>query len=68
MKNIQDYKLGEIHNEDMLNGIMEAPNKLVKVGYTFKDKNGTQMELAFKHKDYEDLDESKSTVSTGVRE
>ena len=52
VKGLYDYKLGEINSEDMINGIMEAPNKLVKIGYTFQDKNGTQMECALKHKDF----------------
>ena len=51
-KSLYDYKLGEINNQDMMNGIMKAPNKLVKIGYTFQDKNGTQMECALKHKDF----------------
>ena len=51
-KSLYDYKLGEVNPENMLNGIMKAPNKLVKIGYTFQDKNGTQMECALKHKDF----------------
>jgi hypothetical protein len=57
MKELKDIKIGEIIDEDLLNGIMEKPNKLVKIGYTFKDKNGTQMEMAFKHKDFEEDEE-----------
>ena len=45
-------KLGEINNEDMMNGLMEAPNKLVCIGYTFQDKNGTQMSANLKTKDF----------------
>jgi len=51
-KSLYDYKLGEINPKNMMNDIMEAPNKLVKIGYTFQDKNGTQMECALKTKDF----------------
>jgi len=51
-KGIYDYKIGEVNEEDMMNGIMKAPNKLVKIGYTFQDKNQTQMEVSLKHKDF----------------
>lgn len=57
-KSLYDYKIGEIYNEDMMNGLLQAPIKLVKIGYTFQDKDGNQMEQALKHKDFiEDDDE-----------
>jgi len=60
-KSLYDYKLGEINPENMMNGIMEAPNKLVKISYTFQDKNGAQMDCALKHKDFiEDEEEMKT--------
>jgi len=59
-KSLYDYKIGEINNENMMNGIMEAPNKLVAIGYTFQDKNGTQMEAKLKHKDFIEDDEDDS--------
>jgi len=51
-KTIYEYKLGEVMNEDMMNGVMKAPNKLVCIGYTFQDKNGTQMTANLKTKDF----------------
>ena len=51
-KTLYDYKLGECVEKDLMNGIMKAPNKLVKIGYTFQDKNQTQMEVSLKHKDF----------------
>ena len=51
-KSLFDYKLGELHKEDMFNGVMQGPSKLVKIGYTFQDVNGTQMEAALKHNDF----------------
>jgi len=58
-KELTDYKLGEINEEDMINGIMEAPNELVCIGYTFQDKNGTQMTVNLKHKDFIEIDEDE---------
>ena len=47
-KSLFDYKLGEEVEKDLFNGIMKSPNKLVKIGYTFQSKEGTQMEVALK--------------------
>ena len=51
-KTLFDYKLGELYFDDLANGLLKAPNKLVKIGYTFQDREGTQMEVALKHKDF----------------
>ena len=51
-KSLYDYKLGEICNEDLVKGIMKAPNKLVRIGYTFQSKEGIQMEVSLETKDY----------------
>ncbi len=51
-KELYDYKLGECVEKDLINGLMKKPNKLVKIGYTFQDKNGTQMEVDLKHEDF----------------
>ena len=51
-KTLYDYKLGESVEKDLMNGIMKAPNKLVKIGYTFQSVDGTQMEVALKHDDF----------------
>lgn len=37
-KSLYDYKLGEINPKNMMNGLMKAPNKLVKIAYTFQSK------------------------------
>lgn len=58
-KSLYDYKLGEINNNEMMNGLIKAPNKLVKIGYTFQDKNGNQLECALKHKDFIEEDEDE---------
>lgn len=56
-KSLYDYKLGESMDKDLMGGLMKKPNKLVKIGYTYQDKNGTQMEVALKHGDYIEDDE-----------
>jgi hypothetical protein len=53
-KSLFDYKIGETNPNDMFNGCMKAPNKLVKVSFTFQDKNGTQMETVLKDPDYKE--------------
>jgi hypothetical protein len=58
-KKLNEYKLGEIYDEDLFHGCMEKPNKLVKITYTFQDKNKNQMDLSLIHKDFieeEDFD------------
>lgn len=39
-----------------MNGMMQKPCKLVKIRYTYQDKNGTQMEAALKHKDFVEIE------------
>ena len=51
-KSLYEYKIGEVINEDLMDGLLEAPIKLVKIGYIFQDKNGIQMEFALKHEDF----------------
>ena len=51
-KSLYEYKLGETCDKDLLNGIIKAPSKLVKVAFTFQDNRGNQMEAAVKHEDY----------------
>ena len=60
-KSLYEYKLGEVCDKDLMEGIMEAPNKLVAIGYTFQDKNGTQMEAKLKHKDFEEIEEEEES-------
>ena len=57
-KELYDYKLGEDCPDNLMNGLMKAPNKLVKIAYTFQSRDGVQMTAALVHKDYiEDDDE-----------
>lgn len=56
-KTLFDYKLGEVINKPLMNGLLKPPIKLVRIGYTFQDKNGTQMESAIVHDDFKDMDE-----------
>jgi len=58
-KELFAYKLGEDVKKDLCNGIMKGPNKLVKIGYTFQDKTGTQMEVAIKHEDFIEHEEDE---------
>ncbi len=51
-KCLYDYKLGEINNEDMANGMLKAPNKCVAISVTFQSKDGIQMDIILKHDDY----------------
>ena len=47
-----------MHYQDLMNGLMKAPNKLVAISYTYQDKDGVQMEAKLKTEDYiEDKDE-----------
>ncbi len=57
MKELYDYKLGELIEKDLMNGLLKAPIKLVKITYTFQDKNGTQMDTALVHNDFEEVEE-----------
>lgn len=56
-KSLYDYKLGEVVERDLMNSVMESPNKLVAISYTFQSKDGVQMESILKHKDFLEKDE-----------
>lgn len=58
-EDLYNKKLGDIINEDMLNGLMKAPNKLVKITFTYQDVEGTQMDCSLKHKDYIENDQEE---------
>lgn len=51
-KSLYEYKIGEVCKKDLMMGVMKAPNKLVKISYTFQDKNGNKMDAILRHKDY----------------
>ena len=57
LKGIYEYKLGETINRPLMNGLLQPPIKLVRIGYTYQDKNGTQMESALSTNDYIEDDE-----------
>ena len=58
-KSPYDYKLGEIcDNKSIGGGFLQPLIKLVKIGYTFQDKNGVQMEQSLKIKDFVEEDNS----------
>jgi len=59
MKPLNEMKLGEILEEDMFCGALKKPIKLVKITYTFQDKNETQADMGLIHKDYVELDEEE---------
>jgi len=58
-KSVYDYKLGEIYKGSTFKGLLNSPIKLVKIGYTFQDKYGSQVECALKHKDFVDIEEAE---------
>lgn len=51
-KSLYDYKVGEVIKKDLMNGLLKAPVKVVKIAYTFQDKDKTQMETAIVHNDF----------------
>jgi len=57
MKSLDEMKLGEVINKDMFEGCLKKPVKLVKITFTFQDKNETQADMSLIHKDFIDLDE-----------
>ena len=59
MKSLDEMKLGEVINEDMFEGCLKKPVKLVKITFTFQDKNETQADMSLIHKDFIDLDEEE---------
>jgi hypothetical protein len=36
----------------LMNGLLKKPIKLVKISYTYQDKNKTQMDSSLTHDDY----------------
>lgn len=50
---ITKVKIGETINEDMLDGVLKAPLRLLAITYTVFDKDGTKMDLAVKHEDFD---------------
>ena len=60
-KSLYEYRLGEIHNVDMMGGMMKKPNKCVAIALTYQSKEGVQMEAKLKHKDFiEDEEEDNN--------
>lgn len=54
-KKLYDYKLNEICNDAIIGiTLCKVPMKLVKIGYTFQDKEGLQVEHSLKSEDYEE--------------
>ena len=49
---IYTMKLGEIIKENMMDGMLEHPIKIVARGVTLQDNNGVQMDCTLKHKDF----------------
>lgn len=47
-------KIGDIINKDMLNGLLKAPIKVVKITYTYEDKHGTTMDLSATDKAFQE--------------
>jgi len=63
-KTLYDYKIGEIIPEVELKkiivmDIMKHPIKLVKIGYTYQDKNGVQMETSLIHNEFIEDDDDE---------
>ena len=51
-KSINDYKLGEIYDGEVLKKIMTPPIKLVKRINIFQDKDGLRITIGKVHEDY----------------
>ena len=64
MIKLYDMKLGEeTKDKGILMDILEAPAKLVKITYTFQDKEGVTLNASLIHKDcieHEDASADKS--------
>ena len=53
-KNLYDYKIGDELTEDHVKSlrILKKPVKLMRIGYTYQDSEGTQAEVALVHDDF----------------
>ena len=65
MKQLKDMKLGEVLEKGMLGGFEDLFNgeiKLMKITFTFQDKDATTTDVKLEHKDYyeEDADQEKN--------
>jgi len=52
LKQLNEYKLGEICSEELMKGCMQPPNKCVAIAYTFQSKDGTKLVITLKHDDF----------------
>ena len=65
MKGLYDYKVGEIAEmSGIAKDFLGEKAKLVKIGYTFQSVDGKeiQMEVAIKHEDYAEDEETEKTA------
>jgi hypothetical protein len=64
-KGLYDYKLGEYLDKEvkLFNELFKHPIRLVAIGYTFQDAEGSQMETKLKHESFIEIEDEDNINS-----